>query len=151
MTRVSIIIPILNEAAYLARMLRCLAVLEPPATEIIIVDGGSVDDTLNIAQVPEVTILSAPQPGRSLQMNLGAKAARGDILCFLHADTLVPDDLIAVIESGLSDSRVVCGAFISVMTGPGLWTFLVFLHLKLTHLRIALTVRSFLSEVVTLG
>lgn len=118
MPSVSIIIPTLNEAAYLARTLCCLAVLDPPATEIIIVDGGSVDDTFAIAQVPQVKVLTAPQPSRALQMNLGAEAATGDILCFLHADTLVPDDLIAVITSALSPSKVVCGAFISVMTGP---------------------------------
>ena len=50
-------------------------------------------------------------------MNVGAEAATGDVLCFLHADTLVPDDLIDVIQWVLRDSQVTCGAFISVMTG----------------------------------
>jgi rSAM/selenodomain-associated transferase 2 len=118
MLSVSIIIPTLNEAAYLARTLRCLAQLDPPATDIIVVDGGSVDDTLAIAQVPWVKVLAAPQAMRSVQMNLGAQAATGEVLCFLHADTLVPDDLIAVIESVFTDPNVICGAFISVMTGP---------------------------------
>lgn len=117
MLSVSIIIPTLNEAAYLARTLRCLEQLDPPATDIIVVDGGSTDDTLAIAQVPQVTVLSAPQARRSAQMNLGAQAASGEVLCFLHADTLVPDDLIAVIHAVLHDSQIICGAFISVMTG----------------------------------
>lgn len=116
MPSVSIIIPTLNEGAYLARTLNNLETLDPHATEIIIVDGGSVDDTLAIAEVPQVILLSTPQSGRSVQMNRGAQAASGDVLCFLHADTWVPDDLITVIESVLLNPKVVCGAFISVMT-----------------------------------
>ena len=50
-------------------------------------------------------------------MNKGAQYATGDVLCFLHGDTLVPDDLIAVIEETLADSTVACGGFISLMTG----------------------------------
>lgn len=118
MTEVSIVIPTLNEADYLGRTLRCLTLLDPPATQIIVVDGGSTDDTVALAQRAGATIVYSQQAGRALQMNLGAKEAVGQVLCFLHADTLVPDDLIAVVGSTLTDSTVACGGFISVMVGP---------------------------------
>lgn len=117
-TEVSIIVPTLNEADYLARSLRCLALLHPPAKEVIVVDGGSTDETVAIAQQAGATVIFAEQGRRSLQMNLGAAQATGDVLCFLHGDTLVPDDLIAVISATLADRKIACGGFISLMAGP---------------------------------
>lgn len=117
MPRVSIIIPTLNESSSLGRTLRHLAVLDPSALEVIVVDGGSDDETVAIAQAAGVQILACDRRGRSVQMNYGAKVAIGDILCFLHADTWVPDDLIAVIEQTLADSKIALGGFISLMTG----------------------------------
>ena len=113
----SIIIPTLNEGEYLARSLRHLTILVPSAKEIIVVDGGSTDNTVSLAQQAGATVIHSSQPGRSRQMNLGAEQASGDILCFLHGDTLVPDDLIAVITATLADPKVACGGFISLMTG----------------------------------
>lgn len=117
MAEVSIVIPTLNEGKCLARSLRYLTILDPPAQEIIVVDGGSTDDTVLLAQQAGVTVIHSDQSGRSLQMNLGAKQASGDILCFLHGDTLVPDDLVAVVTATLADPKVACGGFISIMTG----------------------------------
>ncbi|PZO13803.1 MAG: glycosyltransferase [Leptolyngbya foveolarum] len=122
-SNVSIIIPTLNEGAYLARSLRHLMLLDPPAKEIIVVDGGSTDNTLEIVRKSEIfavqkVCLLSSLAGRSHQMNAGASQATGDILCFLHADTLVPDDLVAVIAETLSDSKIACGGFISIMAGP---------------------------------
>lgn len=117
MPRVSIIIPTLNEEICLGRSLRHLSLLTPPAAEVLVVDGGSEDDTIAIAQKLGVRVLATNQRGRSLQMNLGAEAATGDILCFLHADTFVPDDLVAVIEQTLADQSVAAGGFISLMVG----------------------------------
>ena len=117
MSRVSIIIPTLNEASCLERTLHQLSILNPPAWEIVVVDGGSEDETATIAYKAGIKVLSCQPPGRSLQMNYGAKAATGDILCFLHADTCVPDDLVAVIVATLEDKRIAGGGFISLMAG----------------------------------
>ncbi len=125
MADVSIIIPVLNEAGCLARTLRYLSILEPPAKEIIVVDGGSTDETVaiaqsvtqSVAQSENVFVLHSPTAGRSVQMNLGAKHASGDFLCFVHGDTLVPDDLATVIASTLANPNISGGGFISLMTG----------------------------------
>lgn len=117
MPRVSIIIPTLNEENYLGRSLRHLSLLAPAAAEVLVVDGGSEDQTIAIAQKLGARVLATNQRGRALQMNLGAEAATGDILCFLHADTFVPDDLVAVIEQTLADQSVAAGGFISLMVG----------------------------------
>jgi rSAM/selenodomain-associated transferase 2 len=128
MSQVSIIIPTLNEEICLGRSLRHLSILDPPAREVLVVDGGSEDQTIAIAQKLGARVLSANQRGRSLQMNLGAEAATGDILCFLHADTLVPDDLVAVIEETLADQTVAGGGFISLMTGSQTTRWGISLH-----------------------
>jgi rSAM/selenodomain-associated transferase 2 len=128
MLRVSIILPTLNEAASLGRTLRCLSLLDPPAWEVLVVDGGSQDETVAITTAIGVTVIASEQTGRSVQMNQGAEAATGEILCFLHADTLVPDDLIAVIERTLADSTIACGGFISLMTGTETTCWSVSLH-----------------------
>lgn len=115
--KVSIIIPVLNEASCLGRTLRHLDILDPPAHEIIVVDGGSTDDTVAIAKKQKVQVIFSHRPGRSVQMNLGANGANGDILCFLHGDTRVPDDLVQVMGQTLANPAIACGGFMSVMTG----------------------------------
>lgn len=117
MAQVSIIIPVLNEASGLARTLRYLTILDPPPHEIIVVDGGSIDETVAIATQSEAKVIAAEQRGRASQMNLGAEVATGDILCFVHGDTLVPDDLIQIVQTTLANSKIACGGFISVMAG----------------------------------
>ncbi|WP_144080449.1 TIGR04283 family arsenosugar biosynthesis glycosyltransferase [Gloeobacter kilaueensis] len=117
MSGVSIIIPVLNEARCLERTLRVLQWLEPPAYEVLVVDGGSSDGTPALARQAGVEVITGCGRGRSIQMNAGAEAASGEILCFLHADTWVPDDLVAVIEATLKDRRVACAGFISLMVG----------------------------------
>lgn len=117
MSRISIIIPTLNEASCLGRSLRQLSFLDPPAWEVLVVDGGSEDETIAVAQKAGVHILISNERGRAVQMNRGAEAATGEILCFLHADTSVPDDLVSAIEQTLADQTVACGGFISLMTG----------------------------------
>ncbi|WP_316435152.1 TIGR04283 family arsenosugar biosynthesis glycosyltransferase [Leptolyngbya sp. NK1-12] len=125
--RVSIVIPTLNEASVLERTLRCLHSLTPPAWEILVVDGGSQDETVTIAKTADVVIVTSPA-GRAVQMNRGAEAATGDILCFVHADTLVPDDLVTVIKQTLTDPKIICGGFISLMTGDQTTRWGISLH-----------------------
>jgi rSAM/selenodomain-associated transferase 2 len=128
MYRVSIVIPTLNEAACLGRTLRQLSLLNPPAWEVMVVDGGSEDETIAIAESLGVRVITSLNRGRSVQMNQGAEAATGDILCFLHADTSVPDDLVTVINHTLTDQTVACGGFISLMAGSVTTRWGVSLH-----------------------
>jgi rSAM/selenodomain-associated transferase 2 len=115
MARLSIIIPTMNEAATLERTLRHVKALHPPAWEVLVVDGGSSDRTLQIAAEAGVVVLRGEEASRAIQMNQGARQATGDLLCFLHADTLIPDDLVSVAERTLADSSVACAGFISLM------------------------------------
>jgi rSAM/selenodomain-associated transferase 2 len=106
----SIVIPALDEAANLARVLPTLVAREP-AAEVLVVDGGSADDSrAAVARVPSVRWLSGPR-GRARQMNAGARAARGDILLFLHADTVLPEGAGAAIVAALADAGTVGGRF----------------------------------------
>ncbi len=122
MPQVSIILPLLNEASVLSRTLKHVMALEPPAHEIILVDGGSTDMTVSIAKhyaqtSTNLSVVIATTQGRASQMNDGAAIATGDILCFLHADTLVPDDLVGLMTQTLAHPNTVCGGFIALMCG----------------------------------
>ena len=128
MAQVSIIIPVLNEASCLGRALRHLDILEPAAAEVIVVDGGSTDDTIAIAKEQGAKVIFSERPGRSVQMNLGAKKATGDILCFLHGDTRVPDDVVNLMDMTLTNLDIACGGFISVMAGPHITRWGISLH-----------------------
>jgi rSAM/selenodomain-associated transferase 2 len=128
MSGVSIVIPTLNEAGCLGRTLRQLSLLDPPAWEVLVVDGGSEDETVTIAQAAGAQVIISGQRGRSAQMNQGAEASTGEILCFLHADTSVPDDLVAIIEQTLADKTIACGGFISLMVGSVTTRWGVSLH-----------------------
>ena len=89
MSRVSIVIPMLNEEAALPRRARTLAALEPKPLEIIAVDGGSDDRSVALAAALGWQIVNAPK-GRAIQINCGVETAAGEIVCILHADTLLP-------------------------------------------------------------
>lgn len=106
---ISIIIPVLNESACLERTLAALQAL-PGGFEILVVDGGSEDGTVEIARRMGVAVVSAPK-GRASQMNHGASLARGEGLLFLHADTLLPADAYAQIAAALARPEVVGGCF----------------------------------------
>ena len=116
---VSVIVPVWNDAPALDRLLpRLLA--EASSPEVIVVDGGSVDDLGRVAaQYPEIRLLKCPQ-GRGRQMNAGAAAARGDVLLFLHADTHPPIGAIGDIPALLSARRAHFGAF-RIRFDPPLW------------------------------
>jgi rSAM/selenodomain-associated transferase 2 len=108
--RLSIVVPALDEAVNLARMLPELLVRERGA-EVLVADGGSADDSRAVvARTPAVRWLDAPR-GRARQMNAGARAAAGDVLLFLHADTRLPAGAGAAIRAALADPTVVGGRF----------------------------------------
>jgi len=104
---VSVVIPTLNEERTINATLARLG--QPALTEVIVVDGGSQDRTVDMAK-PKARIVTAPR-GRARQMNAGAAVATGDVLLFLHADTLLPltagEDILTV----LRDPAVVGGRF----------------------------------------
>ncbi|HZM37099.1 MAG TPA: TIGR04283 family arsenosugar biosynthesis glycosyltransferase [Burkholderiales bacterium] len=87
--RLSVIVPALNEARGIGEALSALTPLRGRGHEVIVVDGGSADGTREIAQGLADAAIVAPR-GRASQMNAGARAARGDALVFLHADTRLP-------------------------------------------------------------
>ena len=87
--KLSIIMPVLNEAAGIEAALAALAPLRARGAEVIVVDGGSSDGTAERARPLADRVIAAPR-GRSVQMNAGAAAATGDVLLFLHADTRLP-------------------------------------------------------------
>ncbi|NEO84318.1 MAG: glycosyltransferase family 2 protein [Spirulina sp. SIO3F2] len=120
MTSISIIIPVYNEALALPQTLPHLC--SNPNLEIIVVDGGSTDDSLAIAQSYDVKAFLSPEPGRAAQMNAGAALATGEILLFLHADTQLPTGFETLVRRALQDEQVVAGAFELAIAGsaPGL-------------------------------
>lgn len=134
MAEVSIIIPVLNEASGLGRTLRYLQILEPPAKEIIVVDGGSTDATVEIASQQGARVIASAQRGRAAQMNQGAELATGELVCFVHGDTQVPDDLVSLVRGTLADPKIAGGGFISVMAGKQTTRWGITLHNSLkTH------------------
>ena len=108
MARISIIVPALNEAASIAAAVESASASRPH--EILVVDGGSTDETPALAQEAGATVLGAMR-GRGIQQNAGAGHATGDVLLFLHADTHLAADGCRQIEAALRDPRVLCGAF----------------------------------------
>ena len=105
---ISVIVPVLNEEATIAATLGVLAALAP--YEVIVVDGGSVDRTRDIAARSGGQVLSAER-GRARQMNRGAARASGEVLLFLHADTRLPDSAFSDIAAALNDPRCLGGRF----------------------------------------
>nr|WP_290226107.1 TIGR04283 family arsenosugar biosynthesis glycosyltransferase [Trichocoleus desertorum] len=106
--KISIIIPVLNEAAAIAQTLA--AAQQTSQAEIIVVDGGSQDDTVAIAQSAGAKVIMSA-PGRAQQMNAGAKVAAGEVLLFLHGDTLLPPEFATQIRQALISPGVIAGAF----------------------------------------
>ena len=110
MSKLSIIMPVLNEGEGIAAALDALAVLRSLGTEVMVVDGGSRDATIQRARLRADRVIAAPR-GRALQMNAGAEKASGDVLLFLHADTRLPADADHVVLNGLERSSRVWGRF----------------------------------------
>jgi rSAM/selenodomain-associated transferase 2 len=118
-TRLSIVVPVLDEAAGIAATLQALAPLRERGHELIVVDGGSRDATAALAAPLASRVLQAPR-GRARQMNAGAAVASGDVLLFLHADTCLPADADAAVVRAVDGGRR-WGRFDVRISGRSAW------------------------------
>jgi rSAM/selenodomain-associated transferase 2 len=119
---ISVIIPALDEERSLPETIRSCR--DAGICEIVVADGGSTDRTADVAEKLADAAISAPR-GRASQMNAGAAVARGDILLFLHADTLLPPGGLDRVLAAMREPTVVGGAFrilLSASAGAGAWT-----------------------------
>ena len=119
--KVSVIVPVLNEASRIATTLERLQDARKKGHEVIVVDGGSTDGTSEQAMPLADLVLTGPA-GRARQMNTGARAASGEVLWFLHADTLAPVDAIDDISTALADGHQCWGRFDVQLSGSS-WLF----------------------------
>lgn len=115
--RLSVIIPVLNEGAIAGDYLGQFPYGEE--IEVLIVDGGSQDQTVAVCQQFPVQVLTSLIAGRAQQMNFGAQRARGDILLFLHLDSRLPPDFLRIIDQTLQVPKVIAGAFQLAIALPG--------------------------------
>jgi len=111
MPAVSLIIPVLNEAENISKIIQHVRELDAGgAVEIIVVDGDAEGSTINAIKDEGLrTVVSVK--GRARQMNRGAALATGDILLFLHADTYLPSNAFALVQAAMNDKSFVGGAF----------------------------------------
>jgi rSAM/selenodomain-associated transferase 2/rSAM/selenodomain-associated transferase 1 len=113
--RISVVIPTLNEAANMSETVRLAQ--NARNVEVVVVDGGSRDDTTEIAGRLGALVLAA-EASRAHQMNVGATAATGDILLFLHADTRLPEGYDRQVRGALARPGAAAGAFALVIDSP---------------------------------
>lgn len=108
--QISIIIPVLNEADYIKKVLGAISenTGSDRIKEILVVDGGSTDNTLSHALSYGATVISS-EKGRAAQMNFGAKKATGELLYFIHVDSMPPENFdLAILNSIESGNEVGC-------------------------------------------
>jgi rSAM/selenodomain-associated transferase 2 len=117
--RLSIVVPVLDEAAGITATLQALAPLRAAGHELIVVDGGSRDDTAARAAPWADRVLQAPR-GRARQMNAGAAVAGGEVLLFLHADTKLPPQADEAVAQALGRGHV-WGRFDVRISGRSRW------------------------------
>lgn len=114
--RLSIIVPILNEAEQLPELFAHLLPLQRAGCEIIFADGGSTDGSVSLAKLAGFSVIKSVR-GRSQQMNAGAAQARGEVLLFLHADTRLPMGALQHIDAALDQPDRCWGRFDVCITG----------------------------------
>ena len=116
--RVTILIPMLNEERALPNTLDCVRSLDPPPDQVLIVDGGSSDASVALVQAAGLKVIGAPKTGRGAQINFGVREAQGEIVCILHADSILPTDAVTVIRSAMADGRTGLASFTPRIAGP---------------------------------
>ena len=120
---ISLVMPVLDEADGIVAALAALQPLRAAGAEVLVVDGGSTDATVALATPLADRVIAAPR-GRASQMNAGAAVARGEVLLFLHADTILPEGAMHLIAAAVSASRV-WGRFDVAINGRSPWLPLV--------------------------
>lgn len=114
--RLSVVIPCLDEAGSIIQLLESLQPLREAGHELIVVDGGSRDNTPALATPYADCVVNAPR-GRAKQMNAGARSASGDIFWFLHADSSICCDALEVIARSLTSVECCWGRFDVTLSG----------------------------------
>ena len=135
MIRISVIIPTLNESDSIESTLERLKPFRMDDHEVIVVDGGSQDETIKLATFGADKIINSA-PGRARQMNMGASRASGDVLWFLHADTLVPGNAAQSILEALTNKEMQWGRFDIRLSGK---PFLLRIVERLMNMRSRIT------------
>jgi len=122
--KLSIIIPCLNEAENIVASLKPLQIMRQRGHEIILCDAGSNDNTVQLSQ-PWIDHCSQSARGRAVQMNAGANLANGDVLCFLHADTLAQKNIDSLILDALNQQthKEKSWGFFSIKLSSPRWQF----------------------------
>lgn len=114
---IAVVIPMVDEAPQLPRLARCLAALDPQPSEIVVVDGGSSDDSVALAESLGLRVITSAK-GRARQCNAGVAATTAPLVMVLHADTWLPDDAMAVVAATMADARINLAGFTAILSGP---------------------------------
>jgi rSAM/selenodomain-associated transferase 2 len=135
--KLSIIVPALDEAAGIEATLAAVQPARSKGAEVIVVDGGSGDATRELAAPLADRVIESPR-GRAVQMNAGAREAAGDVLLFLHADTLLPEGAFEAVRAAIESGRA-WGRFDVVIAGadPMLAVVAAFMNARSRLTRIA--------------
>lgn len=126
--KISVLIPAYNEQRYLPKTLESLKNLDRKPDEIIVIDGSSTDNTVNVAKNLGAKVITVPHRGIGYARQKGLEAASGDIIAFTDSDTIVPRDWLTKIEYVLSQPGVV-GVFGTFRVPDGPWPYRLYINI----------------------
>ncbi len=118
MSSVTILVPMLNEQLALPETLEGIRSLDPQPDETLFIDGGSKDRSVELANSAGFKVVMAPKKGRGAQINFGVGQATSEIVCILHADSILPADAVTVIREAMADGRTGLAGFTPRIAGP---------------------------------
>lgn len=113
---VALVIPVLDEAKALPALVEVVRALDPPPTEVIVVDGGSNDASREIVRAAGWHLVETAA-GRGLQINAGVAAANAPMVCVLHADSVPPHDMVKVVHDTLANPTIALASFTPLIRG----------------------------------